>query len=225
MGSARSAPTESIRPPRGLFDLAPGTRPPAGRTKAQTQENRPHNRALLLAALFHDGAMSRADLVRASGLTAPTVSALIAELQADALVAETGPDVRAQRRLGKPSVLMEIQDGSAHLVALDLSHAEHFRGALLNLRGEVVERARLPIGDALADRAADLVEQLAADLVTRAPGRVASPGIVDDQGVIWQAAHLGWHDLPMARRLSDRSSPLVSSPPGSSRSSRRGTTT
>ncbi|WP_282202993.1 ROK family transcriptional regulator [Kitasatospora fiedleri] len=207
--TAPTAPTASARVPRGLFDLPSGARPPAGRTKAQTQDSRPHNRALLLAALFHDGAMSRADLVRASGLTAPTVSALIAELRADGLVADTGPDARAQRRRGKPSVLVEIQDDAAHLVALDLSHAEHFRGALLNLRGEVVERAQLPIGDALADRAADLVEELAADLVARAPGRVlgigaASPGIVDDRGVIRQAAHLGWHDLPMARRLSDR---------------------
>ncbi|BFV56320.1 ROK family transcriptional regulator [Kitasatospora sp. CMC57] len=179
------------------------------RTKAQTQDNRVHNRSLVLATLYHEGAMSRADLARKSGLTAPTVSALVADLEADGLVADVGRRPEGDRRRGKPSTLVEIRDDAVNLVALDLSHGEFFEGAVTNLRGRVVERARIAIGGAVGAAAADLVFHLVTDLLDRAPCRVlgigvGSPGIVDDEGVILDAAHLEWHGLPMARQLTDR---------------------
>lgn len=168
-----------------------------------------HNRSLVLATLFHEGAMSRADLSRESELTAPTVSALVADLEADGLVAVVEPRQEGGRRRGKPSMLVEIQDDAVNLVTVDLSPGECFRGAVTNLRGEVVERSQIPIDAAIGEAAEDLVYRLVADLVDRAPRRVlgigvASPGIVDDGGFIRQAAHLVWHDLPMADRLTER---------------------
>ncbi|OKI13431.1 hypothetical protein A6A07_15975 [Streptomyces sp. CB03911] len=190
-----------------MFDAPPAPRRRAGRTKAQTQDNRVHNRSLLLATLYREGAMSRADLSRVSSLTAPTVSALVADLESDGLVADVEPRQEGGRRRGKPSMLVEIQDDAVNLVVLDLSHGDWFRGAVTNLRGEIVERSQVAIGTALGEAARDLVNQLVADLLERAPRRVlgigvGSPGIVDDTGVIRQAAHLEWHDLPMARQLT-----------------------
>ncbi|MDQ0312487.1 putative NBD/HSP70 family sugar kinase [Kitasatospora herbaricolor] len=178
------------------------------RTKAQTQDNRVHNRSLLLATLYREGAMSRADLSRVSSLTAPTVSALVADLESDGLVADIEPRQEGGRRRGKPSMLVEIQDDAVNLVVLDLSHGDWFRGAVTNLRGEIVERSQVAVGTALGEAARDLVNQLVADLLERAPRRVlgigvGSPGIVDDTGAIRQAAHLEWHDLPMARQLTE----------------------
>ncbi|WP_199882009.1 ROK family transcriptional regulator [Streptomyces sp. CB03911] len=205
--SVRPAAAPGRRPPRGLFDAPPAPRRRAGRTKAQTQDNRVHNRSLLLATLYREGAMSRADLSRVSSLTAPTVSALVADLESDGLVADVEPRQEGGRRRGKPSMLVEIQDDAVNLVVLDLSHGDWFRGAVTNLRGEIVERSQVAIGTALGEAARDLVNQLVADLLERAPRRVlgigvGSPGIVDDTGVIRQAAHLEWHDLPMARQLT-----------------------
>ncbi|MFC9331219.1 ROK family protein [Kitasatospora sp. NPDC057015] len=207
--SVRTAVAAGRRPPRGLFDLPPTRRRRQERTKAQTQDNRVHNRSLVLATLYREGAMSRADLSRVSSLTAPTVSALVADLEADGLVADVVPRLEGARRQGKPSMLVEIQDDAVNLVVLDLSHGEYFRGAVTNLRGEVVERSQVAVGDALGEAAHDLVNELVADLLERAPRRVlgigvGSPGIVDDTGTVRQAAHLEWHDLPLARRLTDR---------------------
>nr|WP_272922032.1 ROK family transcriptional regulator [Streptomyces sp. SID4936] len=160
-----------------------------------------------MATLYHRGAMSRSEIARTLGLTAPTVSALVADLESDGLVVDTGP--RKGNRLGKPANVMRIDDDAAHILALDLSGSEHFSGAVLNLRGDVVRRARVRYGNAAGERAAELVFQLVGELMDLAPRRVlgigvGSPGIVGDAGVIHHAAHLGWSELPLATQLSER---------------------
>ncbi|MES9553762.1 MULTISPECIES: ROK family protein [unclassified Streptomyces] len=191
---------------RGLARVSARRQPPE-RTKASTLDSRIHNRALVLATLYHRGAMSRSEIARTLGLTAPTVSALVADLESDGLVVDTGP--RKDNRLGKPANVMRIDDDAAHILALDLSGTEHFSGAVLNLRGDVVRRARVWYGNAAGERAAELVFQLAGELMDLAPRRVlgigvGSPGIVGDAGVIHHAAHLGWSELPLATQLSER---------------------
>lgn len=194
------------RRPRGLFQAA-ARREPTRPTKARNQDTRLHNRSLVLATLYRDGAMSRADLARASGLTMPTVSALVADLIDDGLLVDIGP--RADVRRGKPANLIEVDDAGTNLVVVDLSLVDRFVGAVTDLRGRVVARAEVALGHAAGEAAQALVFQLIEQLMERAPRRVlgigvGSPGIIDDRGVIRQAAHLDWHDLPMAAELSDR---------------------
>ena len=201
-----SAPVAG-RAQRGLFQVSAKRRTPPERTKARTQDSRVHNRSLVLATLYHEGAMSRSELARASGLTAPTISALVAELEGDGLVVDIGP--RQGSRVGKPANLVQIDDDATNLVVLDLSHSDRFSGAVVNLRGDVVERAEVPLGSALGAEASDLVLGLVAELLALAPRRVlgigvGSPGIIDDGGVIRHAAHLGWVDLPLAAQLTER---------------------
>lgn len=194
------------RAERGLARVSARRQPPE-RTKASTLDSRIHNRALVLATLYHQGAMSRSELARTLGLTAPTVSALIAELEADGLVVDTGP--RKGGRLGKPASVMRIDEDAAHILTLDLSGSEYFSGAVLNLRGDVVRRARVRYGDIVGEPAIELVFELVGELMDLAPRRilgigVGSPGIVGDAGVIHHAAHLGWSELPLAAQLSER---------------------
>ncbi|MEU6663042.1 ROK family protein [Streptomyces sp. NPDC046821] len=195
----------SERPPSAPHGIP--RRRPAERTKASAADSRVHNRTLVLSTLYHQGAMSRSEIARAVGLTAPTVSALVADLEGDGLLADIGP--RKGNRLGKPANLMAIDDDAAHVLALDLSNVGQFEGAVLNLRGKVVARARTSYADAVGEDAAARVTQLVAELAELAPGRVlgigvASPGIVGDDGVIHLAGHLGWRELPLAARLSER---------------------
>jgi predicted NBD/HSP70 family sugar kinase len=192
---------------RGLFQSVPERRSLPERTKARTQDSRQHNRSLVLATLYHDGAMTRPELARATGLTAPTISALVADLEQDGLVSDIGP--REGTRLGKPAGLVRLEDGGATVVALDLSHSDRFTGAVLDLRGAVLERASVEIGDAVGPQADALVHRLAGELLGKAPRRVlgigvGTPGLVDDRGVVRQAAHLEWTDLPMAADLTER---------------------
>ncbi|NUR28280.1 MAG: ROK family transcriptional regulator [Catenulispora sp.] len=198
-------PVSSRLARRGLFQVVPERRSTPERTKASTLDSRVHNRSLVLATLFHRGPMTRPEIALASGLTAPTISALVGELEQDGLVADIGP--RAGSRRGKPAGLVRIEDDALNLVVLDLSHSDRFTGAVLNLRGEVVARAHRMIGEAVGDAAAALAFALAGDLMELAPRRVlgigvGTPGIVDDTGVLRQAAHLEWNDLPLAARLT-----------------------
>ncbi|MFE1952788.1 ROK family protein [Streptomyces sp. NPDC059524] len=182
-------------------------RRPAERTKASAADSRVHNRALVLSTLYHRGAMSRSEIARAVGLTAPTVSALVADLEGDGLLTDIGP--RKGNRLGKPANLMAIDDAAAHVLALDLSADGRFEGAVLDLRGKVVARARTPYADAVGEAAAERVTRLVAELKELAPGRVlgigvGSPGIIGTDGVVHFAGHFEWRELPLAARLSER---------------------
>jgi predicted NBD/HSP70 family sugar kinase len=173
-------------------------------TKALPEHNRIHNRSLVLQTLFHQGAMSRADLARASGLTRPTVSGIVAELTDDGVIADLG--LREDSRIGKPATLVDIQADAFHTITLDLSAANHFMGALIDLRGEVTGRRSLPINGAVGEDAFALVLQLVGDLAALATGPllgigVGTPGIVDNTGVVREAANRGWINFPLQERL------------------------
>lgn len=175
-------------------------------TRPQQPPVRAHNRTLVLQALYRDGSMSRADLARRSGLSRPTVSALVAELIDGGVARELG--VRDDSRVGKPATLVGIESDAFHIVTVDLSSAERFVGAVVDLRGGVVERASVDLDGAVGEAAVALVERLVDDLgaLTTRPVLgvgVATPGIVDHDGVVRTAVHLGWYDLPLRARLSD----------------------
>ncbi|ROS50519.1 putative NBD/HSP70 family sugar kinase [Frigoribacterium sp. PhB24] len=175
-------------------------------TRQQQPPVRAHNRSLVLQALYRDGSMSRADLARRSGLTRPTVSALVADLIDDGIARELG--VRDDARVGKPATLVGIESDAFHIVTVDLSSAERFVGAVVDLRGGVVERASVELDGAVGEAAVSLVERLVDDLGSRTTRPllgvgVATPGIVDHDGVVRTAVHLGWYDLGLRSRLAD----------------------
>lgn len=181
-------------------------RPRRTRTKSLPQHNRANNRSLILQTLFSQGAMSRADLSRQSGLTRPTVSGLVAELEADTLVSEIG--LREDARIGKPATLVNVNVDAFHIVVVDLSGTDRFVGAVVNLRGDVLERATIDIdgatGDAAVGRVTRLIERLAAMTPRRLLGiGIGCPGVIDDNGTILEALLLGWSDFDLKGHLAD----------------------
>lgn len=174
--------------------------------KALPEHNRRNNRSLVLQTLFHAGAMSRADLARESGLTRVTISDLVAELASEGLVAELG--TRTDARVGKPATLVGIQDDAFHLIAVDLSAADTFVGAVTNLRGEEVRRIAKPLDGATGDAAVALVRELCRELADSASVRllgvgIGTPGLVDHEGVVLEAPNLGWANVRLADILRE----------------------
>lgn len=175
--------------------------------KALPEHNRRHNRSLVLQTLFRMGAMSRADLARESGLTRVTVSDLVGDLGEDGLVQELG--LRTGTHVGKPATLIDIDADAFHIIAIDLSADDVFEGAVVNLRGAVLQRAQVGVGAATGDDAFELVAQLCENLIGAATSPVlgigvGTPGIIDQAGIVREAANLGWHELPLTHRLSER---------------------
>jgi len=172
--------------------------------KVLPEHARSHNRALVLQTLYTAGAQSRADVARETGLTRVTISDLVAELIAEGLVVELGQ--REDARPGKPATIIDVDRAAFHLIGVDLSEHELFRGAVIDLDGGIVARAEVPLDGAMGEAAIVLVEQLVERLVasTTTPVLgigVGSPGVVDPHGVVRSAPNFGWTDVALQERL------------------------
>jgi len=175
--------------------------------KVLPEHARGHNRSLVLQTLYRAGTQSRADIARETGLTRVTVSDLVAELIVEGLVIETGQ--REDARPGKPATLLDLNRGAFQIIGIDLSEYAIFRGAVLDLDGQILARAELPLAAATGADATALVVRLAETLVAAATLPilglgVGSPGVVDLAGVVLSAPNLGWKNENLQAALGAR---------------------
>ena len=100
-----------------------------------------HNQRTVLELVRTKGPISRADIVRLSGLTFPSVSRIIGELIERDLVAE-----KRQRRggMGKPPTELEVNPKSAFSVGLNFDR-DQLSAVLVDLSGEVLARRHTPL--------------------------------------------------------------------------------
>lgn len=172
-------------------------------SKALPESVRRHNRAVLLRLLYPDVSLTRADLARASGLTRVAVSDIVAELLCENLLMEAG--FSHSSGPGKRGMLLRIDPEGRNVIALDLSTPYVFRGAVLNLLGQVTAREEIPL-NAGKKVPLSLVGELAKSLIGRATRPimgigVSSPGIVSSNGVVDDATNLGWLQTDLAGYL------------------------
>jgi predicted NBD/HSP70 family sugar kinase len=164
-------------------------------TKVLPEHARGHNRSLVLQTLYRAGQQSRADIARETGLTRVTISDLVAELIVEGLVVETGQ--REDARPGKPATLLDLNRNAFQIVGIDLSEYAIFRGAVLDLDGQILHRAELALAGSTGPDATAKVIALAETLIAKATLPVlglgvGSPGVVDLAGVVLSAPNLGW---------------------------------
>ena len=162
--------------------------------KVLPEHARGHNRSLLLQTLFHQGAMSRADLSRETGLTRVTISDLVAELIADGFVVEKG--VREASGPGKPAILVDLdRDGSPHRRHRPVGQRRlHRRRAHPRRRHRRPPRgARSPPPTMSSRPSSSSLASSSRDSHAPVLGiGVGTPGVVDDHGVILTARNFGW---------------------------------
>ena len=95
------------------------------------------NEQLLLNQIRQLGACSRADLARLSGLSKPTVSLALANVQRSGLVRAAGQRTGVP---GRSATLYEISPEAGYVLGLDIGH-EYLRGAVADLSGEIRAKA------------------------------------------------------------------------------------
>jgi len=167
--------------------------------KATRQHTKQHNSRLILKTIYNAHGISRADIARNTGLTRATVSSIVSDLMHDGLVNETGVGPSAG---GKPPIFLSVVENARQLICLDLSK-DPLQGALINLRGQIVERIEMPLNGRFGSTALDLVTQLVNQLrecsTTPVLGiGIGSPGLVDTRnGIIKKAVNLSWQDVPL----------------------------
>jgi predicted NBD/HSP70 family sugar kinase len=151
--------------------------------------------------LKRGGSLTRAALARDTGLSAPTISALVATLAKAGLVDISGAGPATGGRRGE---LIELQPRAKVMLAIDLS-PEPRRCALLDLTNQIIEGsvANIPIGalaspQSLAQWAAERLRQHSNVIGIG----VAAPGVTNSvRGVIEWAPSLGWRDAPVRSEL------------------------
>ena len=161
------------------------------------------NEQLLLGHIRVFGPCSRADLARISGLSKPTVSLALANVERAGLVRIAGQRTGVP---GRTAQLYEVRPEAGFVLGLDIG-LKYLRGAVADLAGEVRTRDSRKVGaTSVRGRLAELVE-LADDLCARAGTSrqkvtqtvIGTPGVYDPKrnAIALTGGLAGW-DRPAA---------------------------
>lgn len=164
---------------------------------------RPHNLARLLRLVHEHGAQSRAELTETTGLNRSTIADLVAELVRLGLVEERVPDVPG--RVGRPS---PVVTASSRVVAIAVNpEIDATEIAAVGLDRDILVRERIAHDDVpapgdvarlVADRIATWRDAALSGARVSSVG-IAVPGLVRaSDGVVRNAPHLHWSDVPLA---------------------------
>src|SRR5258707_8179427 len=155
----------------------------SGLQAARPQLIRTMNEQLLLNQIRQLGLCSRAELALLSGLSKPTVSLALANVERCGLVREAGQRTGVP---GRSAVLYEVRPEAGYVLGLDIGH-QYLRGALADLTGEAVARSAVRTrASSVSGRVSELV--LLADELCAAAGIdrsavtqtvIGSPGVYD----------------------------------------------
>jgi predicted NBD/HSP70 family sugar kinase len=145
---------------------------------------RTNNERLLLGRLRADGATSRAELARITGLSKPTVSTALGRLERAGLVREVGKLASAGR--GRSPVLYEADPTAGYAIGIDIGRS-WIRAAVADLDGAVLgrddERNQAQDADALVAAVGALARRVTAEAGVEWPKVlhtvVGSPGVTD----------------------------------------------
>lgn len=179
------------------------------RIKSDPSTSRSVNRRLVLNLLRRNGAMSRAALALATGLSAPAVTSVVADLIRDGFVLEgrTAPGALGRRPVpiglnyaGRLAIGVRLRVGALDAVATDLSTTPLSRlgRSLPDSRPETYARA-------IAAAVAELRSQAAVAGLPLVGIGVSLPGTVDARlGICRRSERLDWTDIPFAALLAER---------------------
>jgi predicted NBD/HSP70 family sugar kinase len=170
--------------------------------KATKHDSRRLNLGTTLSLVSRQSPTSRAEISRLTGLTRAAVSSLVGELIDDGLLRELGPGPSAG---GKPPTLLALNERGRDVVAVDLGNRP-FRGALVDLTGRIHHRVDTGAADLNGEPAVEAAMALISDLLGHAEAPVlgigvGTPGVVDAEGHVIEAANLDWHHLDLGRRI------------------------
>jgi predicted NBD/HSP70 family sugar kinase len=188
---AEPAEVTAPRPAEQQGQLRPGQ-------AARPQLLRALNEQLLLQHIRQLGPCSRAELARMSGLSKPTVSLALANVERSGLVREAGQRTGVP---GRSAVLYEVRPEAGYVLGLDIGR-QYLRGAVADLTGDVRARSAFRTrASSASGRLAELIG-LADELCAEAGIQrsaitqtvIGSPGVYDPRrNTITLAGELaGW---------------------------------
>ena len=166
------------------------------------------NRTVVMDTIREQGAVSRAGIARLTSISAPTVSAIVADLVREGLVRELEQE---RSNLGRPGRLLAFNE-NAWYVGCDLSLRGTVQLGLVNMRDHIVEvdahdyEPTSTHPNDVVEVIASYIERLSNRTEIRVRGvGVGSPGLTDvEHGVVRWAPALGWKNVCLAELLNAR---------------------
>src|SRR3954468_5936208 len=165
------------------------------------------NQGALMQRLREGGPLSRAQLARDTGLSKPTVSQALAELESAGLVRPVG---RAAPSRGRTAMLYESDPTAGYVVGVDIGRA-WIRVAVADLSGEIISRSDTPnrartgaaVVRTVAREARAAVKKAGIGWKQVVHTVVGSPGVFDPStGRLWHAPNLpDWSKPGLADEL------------------------
>jgi predicted NBD/HSP70 family sugar kinase len=138
---------------------------------------RAHNERLVLSLIRTNGPMAKAEIARATGLSAQTISVMMRRLELDGLLAK-GEPIRG--RVGQPSVPMHLAPEGAYFFGLKIGRRS-VDLILIDFVGTVLGRMHLtylyPTPDGILRFTITAMNELAGRLSADAVGRIAGLGV------------------------------------------------
>ncbi|MCO5992019.1 ROK family transcriptional regulator [Actinoallomurus rhizosphaericola] len=181
--------------------------PSGGETANTTSVLRIMNERAVYERIRLLGPVSRPQLAEATGLSKPTISLALADLERAELVRPVG---HRTGNAGRAALLYEIRPEAGWVIGLDVGR-QWVRAALADLGGEIAVREDVPAdsGDAgaLIDQLGEIVDNLAA----AAGGQIThivlgTPGVYDpDNERLHLAPNIpGWNEPGVTAKLAER---------------------
>lgn len=171
---------------------------------------RVHNQSQIVALVWEQGSISRANIARTLGLSRSTVSAIVAELIELGLLRDAGRGVSTG---GRRPVMVSFQDDAYVIIGVDIG-ASHVAVTLVNLRG--VRRGWASEAHAIAEDpqgTLDLIQRLVARVLPESGGSsqllagigIALPSPVDARlpGQMSGLYYPAWRGFSVIEALSD----------------------
>lgn len=168
------------------------------------------NKVLLLQNIRKSGAISRTELVEATGLTSGTVSNITNDLIEEGLIAVKG---RAGSTGGRPQVLLEINNNARLAVGTNVGSTKVI-SVLTRLDGSILSRSDLPMERAWSlERQVKQIARSISDVFPQSEEQkrrvlgigLGIPGLLTSgNGVSVFSPNLGWRNVPIKSLIEDQ---------------------
>jgi predicted NBD/HSP70 family sugar kinase len=167
------------------------------------------NRAMVLELVRNDPALSRAAIVRRTGLSPATVSGIIDYLLREGFIREEGAEITGL--VGRRPLRLAFNPDSRYALGIDVD-VDAVSAALVDLGGRPgrVRYAAVPVG-ASPTQVLDLAATVARQAAEDAPPELvlgigmAIPGMVQwPQGVNLFSPNYGWRNVPVRALMEER---------------------
>ncbi len=169
---------------------------------------RRYNRRVILETIRLNGAISRAEIARMTGLTTAAITSFANELIQDDLIVETG---RRKGQRGQPAIELKINPNGGFAIGVELGQT-HLTGVLINLAGDMLAKVHEVWHYPPPDAALRLMAESVTRLLQRVPVPrkrflgvgVAFPGpfLTNKKNIVDPIHFPHWEQFPLVEKLT-----------------------